>query len=390
MELKKLFAEIEENLEASRKVFIKLHLDDDEEDFRSLEESKLILNAINELAMSAHTLFAENSSLESIFEKEFGNVKILFSRDNIIQTCLAENYLIPDAEEFPLPEDHKIDAALLDNYVLSYKDWLSKIQSEHMDTQKLILEDFTLELKYSELECHCVKCSADFRAKLRDFIYKEQIAIIDESIIEIEKHLEESQISYISDYVSKLRKRLDRGLSKVRNRLKRGSVNKLESDVKGHFKRLLGPRSELGLVYRERLKSFYNGILTDAGHSADLITENEYDRFFTQLGIGIWKNPKFLQKDFEKLMRSILAFKRKDISATILREYLGQFWVHAEARKKNRRIIYHMGPTNSGKTYNAIEALAKAKNGSYLAPLRLLASEPVSYTHLTLPTTPYV
>ena len=34
-----------------------------------------------------------------------------------------------------------------------------------------------------------------------------------------------------------------------------------------------------------------------------------------------------------------------------------------------------MGPTNSGKTYNAIEALSKAKNGCYLAPLRLLASE---------------
>ena len=34
-----------------------------------------------------------------------------------------------------------------------------------------------------------------------------------------------------------------------------------------------------------------------------------------------------------------------------------------------------MGPTNSGKTWNAIEALSKAKNGCYLAPLRLLASE---------------
>jgi ATP-dependent RNA helicase SUPV3L1/SUV3 len=34
-----------------------------------------------------------------------------------------------------------------------------------------------------------------------------------------------------------------------------------------------------------------------------------------------------------------------------------------------------MGPTNSGKTYHAIEALCKAKNGCYLAPLRLLASE---------------
>ena len=70
-----------------------------------------------------------------------------------------------------------------------------------------------------------------------------------------------------------------------------------------------------------------------------------------------------------------MALKRKDISSTILRDYLGQFWMHTEARKINRKIIYHMGPTNSGKTYHAIEALCKAPKGCYLAPLRLLAGE---------------
>jgi ATP-dependent RNA helicase SUPV3L1/SUV3 len=34
-----------------------------------------------------------------------------------------------------------------------------------------------------------------------------------------------------------------------------------------------------------------------------------------------------------------------------------------------------MGPTNSGKTKNAIDALAQAKKGLYLAPLRLLSWE---------------
>jgi ATP-dependent RNA helicase SUPV3L1/SUV3 len=45
------------------------------------------------------------------------------------------------------------------------------------------------------------------------------------------------------------------------------------------------------------------------------------------------------------------------------------------ARRLNRRIVFHMGPTNSGKTYAALEALAKAPTGTYLAPLRLLALE---------------
>ncbi|MCJ2024293.1 helicase-related protein [Methylobacterium sp. J-067] len=45
------------------------------------------------------------------------------------------------------------------------------------------------------------------------------------------------------------------------------------------------------------------------------------------------------------------------------------------ARRLNRRIVFHMGPTNSGKTYAALQALAQAQTGTYLAPLRLLALE---------------
>lgn len=40
-----------------------------------------------------------------------------------------------------------------------------------------------------------------------------------------------------------------------------------------------------------------------------------------------------------------------------------------------RRIICHLGPTNSGKTFAAIEQLKAAGSGIYCAPLRLLAQE---------------
>jgi len=40
-----------------------------------------------------------------------------------------------------------------------------------------------------------------------------------------------------------------------------------------------------------------------------------------------------------------------------------------------RNIIYHAGPTNSGKTYNALERLRNAKSGMYCGPLKLLATE---------------
>ncbi len=45
------------------------------------------------------------------------------------------------------------------------------------------------------------------------------------------------------------------------------------------------------------------------------------------------------------------------------------------ARQMKRHFILHIGPTNSGKTYQAMQQLMEAESGIYLAPLRLLAYE---------------
>lgn len=45
------------------------------------------------------------------------------------------------------------------------------------------------------------------------------------------------------------------------------------------------------------------------------------------------------------------------------------------ARMLRRKVHMHVGPTNSGKTHNALRALAAAKHGVYASPLRLLAYE---------------
>ncbi|KAF2083657.1 P-loop containing nucleoside triphosphate hydrolase protein, partial [Saccharata proteae CBS 121410] len=44
-------------------------------------------------------------------------------------------------------------------------------------------------------------------------------------------------------------------------------------------------------------------------------------------------------------------------------------------REVQRKIILHVGPTNSGKTYNALKRLEEAETGVYAGPLRLLAHE---------------
>ncbi|EJS41293.1 suv3p [Saccharomyces arboricola H-6] len=47
----------------------------------------------------------------------------------------------------------------------------------------------------------------------------------------------------------------------------------------------------------------------------------------------------------------------------------------SEARKIRRHIIMHIGPTNSGKTYKALQKLKSVDRGYYAGPLRLLARE---------------
>ena len=49
-------------------------------------------------------------------------------------------------------------------------------------------------------------------------------------------------------------------------------------------------------------------------------------------------------------------------------------------RTVQRKIVLHVGPTNSGKTYHALQRLEQAKSGIYAGPLRLLAHE--VYTRL--------
>ncbi|CDK27710.1 unnamed protein product [Kuraishia capsulata CBS 1993] len=48
---------------------------------------------------------------------------------------------------------------------------------------------------------------------------------------------------------------------------------------------------------------------------------------------------------------------------------------YPNARRLKRRFIMHVGPTNSGKTYHALQRLQNCKKGYYAGPLRLLARE---------------
>jgi len=76
---------------------------------------------------------------------------------------------------------------------------------------------------------------------------------------------------------------------------------------------------------------------------------------------------------FMEYLRPLKEKKRKEeLLAKTIRDFKNLFPL---ARLLKREIVFHVGPTNSGKTYEALQALEKAETGYYLAPLRLLALE---------------
>jgi ATP-dependent RNA helicase SUPV3L1/SUV3 len=74
-------------------------------------------------------------------------------------------------------------------------------------------------------------------------------------------------------------------------------------------------------------------------------------------------------------------FQGNSLQNISLKEQLNSFLncdiksLYPLARSMNRELYFFVGPTNSGKTYNAMQELKKANTGVYLAPLRLLALE---------------
>lgn len=77
--------------------------------------------------------------------------------------------------------------------------------------------------------------------------------------------------------------------------------------------------------------------------------------------------------DEQGLVGHALAIRLSDIlEATDLRDLPQDF---PAARQIQRHFHMHIGPTNSGKTYNALKALTAARTGAYAGPLRLLAHE---------------
>ena len=366
-------------LDTERKTLIKIHSFAENDDYlRTIEDAGIILSFVERVQTMLWENFKRNPSLVSIFNTEYINFFEFLQRETILSLIFIDDCLMPEKEIYFFGQDGGITPAVLELHFGVLKKWSDEKEKNHLDTQNLVKENFSIEIKSSALTCQCVSCLADYRTRVREVVFDECVLAINDAKTKIEEQINDhsdKSISAVSLHYQNLLRTLDRKFQQVQFRLKKSSLNRLESQVKGLSEETFTYPAPIAKQHSQNLVLFFHKLLADQGLSIDLVSDEEFTRFFKQLSSNIWRHERYLETEFKKLTKSILVLKRKDISSNILQEYLGQFWTHSHARKIPRKIIYHMGPTNSGKTYHAIEALTKARKGCYLAPLRLLAAE---------------
>ncbi len=367
------YDEIEKVLEVERKALLKVNElgEDGEQLVRTTEEAELILQTLKEIYLLLSAFFDENAGFKRKFEDYFGSFSRFSQKTYVLEVCFIDDYIFPQKEKLPIESD-KLELSL-NKAIKNISEWIESSLKLHEKTQLRLKNSFELSLQTKDLSCQCITCISLHRTRVRESIYENCKEIINKASIDIENAMDQD-LDCLADIFFVAKKSCDKEVYKARFRLKRSSLNRLEAQIRSKLRETFNYPSTLALKHVESIKKFFLVILKSQGLRSDLIDE-EYERFFNQLHSNIWRNEKYLEREFKKLIKSVLLIKRKDISAKILKDYLGAFWVHVDARRFKRHIIYHMGPTNSGKTYHAINRLCETSTGSYLAPLRLLAGE---------------
>lgn len=99
----------------------------------------------------------------------------------------------------------------------------------------------------------------------------------------------------------------------------------------------------------------------------------EYFSFSYAIELMNTKNEHYMGKldKYINYHETILSIK-DGILQTIPENYID---LYPLARKMKRKFVLHIGGTNSGKTYTALQAMKKHGSGVYLGPLRLLAAD---------------
>ncbi len=144
-------------------------------------------------------------------------------------------------------------------------------------------------------------------------------------------------------------------------------INKVNDDLLAHFRVAIDDvleemreESEKLDIEEEKLHEFIVRFVEPQIRSSNVLKFKEKSKRRILFHFGEYIKP-LLEKQ-----------KREELLAKTIRDFKNLFPL---ARELKRKIVFHVGPTNSGKTYTALKELKAATTGYYLAPLRLLALE---------------
>jgi len=165
-------------------------------------------------------------------------------------------------------------------------------------------------------------------------------------INQIEEIVEHSKPGALIEHESSLRKKLKK-------------LKELENQNLKDFNDVCERYEEILENVSKRMLDSYNKKNNTEFDFYEVVRGN-YNNFLNQGLMTILTKqhiPKLIAKEFEENFPS----NPKD-------EYI-------KARSMKRKFYIHLGDTNTGKTYNALERLKSARKGVYLSPLRILALE---------------
>ena len=285
---------IRDLLDTERKTLIKIHSFSESDDYlRTVEDAGIVLNFVEKTQSALWNVFKQYPSLVSIFNTEYVNFFEFLQRENIISLIFIDDCLMPEKEIFYFGQDGGLTPAVLELHYAVLKKWVEGKETNHVETQKSFKENFNAELKSSQLACQCVACLADYRTRVREVVYDECVAAINDTKAKIEEQIalnKESAISDITTIYQNLLRTLDKKFQQVQFRLKKSSLNRLESQIKALQDETFTYPSPLAKEHANNLILFFHRILSEEGHSPELVSDEEFTRFFKQLSSNIWRH----------------------------------------------------------------------------------------------------
>ncbi len=122
--------------------------------------------------------------------------------------------------------------------------------------------------------------------------------------------------------------------------------------------------------WTSRMKEFCQSLAQKDLEFLPGLEEDELEQVLKMQGIRRYLLANSLERGYQLfyIPKAIQKGIRESIKQKPEEEY-------PEARLMKRKFILHVGPTNSGKTHDALERLKSCTHGAYFGPLRLLALE---------------